>query len=192
MRKLVLYQHTSLDSYCATLDGNLGWVTYDKELQTYADEIVSTVGNPIYGRTTYEMMKSYWPGVLRDPSASEHDKKHAQWLENVQKYVISKTLDDGDWSNTTVIRDNIPKAIQKLKEEEGRDLVIFGSPTLAHLLMREGLIDELQLTVSPIVLGKGKPVFVDAKIPLVLLRYQVLSSGVLGLHYKVVPKRTTR
>lgn len=185
MKKLVLFQHISLDGFCATLDGDLSWISYDKELQKYADEIVNTVGNPVYGRTTYEMMKGYWPEVLNNPLASKHDKKHAQWLENIEKFVVSKTLADGDWNNTTVIRDNIVEAIKKLKKGEGKDLVIFGSPTLSHFLMKEGLIDEFQFTVSPIILGNGKPVFVNRKISLKLLSSRVLNSGVLGLHYKI-------
>ena len=147
--------HMSLDGYCATKDGGLEWVPYNSELEKYAEKIVASVGSPMYGRNTFEMMK-YFRTVLNNPSASKHDRAHAEWIEKIEKIVFSTTLISEDWNNTTIISGNILEEVTKLKELEGKDLVIFGSPTLATSLMELGLIDEFQFTISPVVLGEGK------------------------------------
>ncbi len=188
MRKIVLFLHQSLDGYCATLDGGLDWIPYTEDLQNYAERIVQTVGSPIYGRVTYELMKSYWPSVLNDQTASKHDREHAAWIENIEKIVFSTTLIKEDWHNTRVIGGNVEGEVKKLKEEEGKDLVIFGSPTLARSLMEMNLIDEFQFTVSPVILGKGLTFIrdIENRVGLGLISSESLNGGVMALHYKVV------
>ncbi|SKA18270.1 dihydrofolate reductase family protein [Sediminibacterium ginsengisoli] len=185
MRKLVLFMHISLDGFAADINKGLGWISYDSELQQYADAIVATVGSPVYGRNTYELMAGYWPTVLNDPKASAHDKAHAQWVENAPKIVLSRTMKKADWNNTIVINDHISEEINKLKQQPGKDLVIFGSPGLAHSLMELDLIDEYQLTLNPVLLGNGIPVYqhIQNKTDLKLVKATPLKSGVIGLHY---------
>ena|SRR3990172_3192954 len=189
MRKLVLFMHTSLDGCVAGPNGELDWIPYDRELEIYAEGIVNTVGSPMYGRVTYEMMKSYWPTVLKDSSASKHDMDHAQWLENVEKIVFSKTLKKADWNNTRVISGNIAEEVSRLKKQQGKPVVIFGSPTLAHTCMGLDLIDEYQLTVSPVILGSGKALFKEIKnrTNLKLINAKTFNSGVVGFHYERKP-----
>jgi dihydrofolate reductase len=177
--------HMSLDGFAATSSHGLDFLTYDQELQQYADELVKTVGSPVYGRTTYQLMEGYWPNVLTAPDATPHEREHAQWVENVPKIVFSKTLPEATWNNTRLIKDNVAGEIQKLKQEPGKDLVIFGSPGLATTLMNLGLIDEYKLTVHPIILGSGISVFTDntTKNTLKLVDSKTLKSGVLTLHY---------
>ncbi len=186
MRKVVLFMHLTLDGFAAGPNGELDWISYDEELEKYAEGIVRTVGAPLYGRVTYQMMESYWPTVLKDKSASKHDMDHAQWLENVEKIVFSKTLKEVEWNNTTLIKDDIAKEVAKLKKQPGKDLVIFGSPTLAHTFMELGLIDEYRLTVNPIVLGSGMPLFKSGSdtIKLKLLDTKTFKTGIIGLHYQ--------
>ena len=188
MRKLVLFMHVSLDGFAADPDRGLRFLSYDKELQDYADEVIKTVGSPVYGRTTYQLMESYWPDFLKNPDAEGRDLEHAQWVENVPKIVFSRTLNEVTWNNTQLIKDNIAEQVTKLKEQPGKDLVIFGSPGLAASLMNLGLIDEYKLTVHPIILGNGISVFTDnnTKNTLKLLDSKTLKSGVLTLHYTTV------
>lgn len=188
MRNLVLFLHLSLDGFSATEDGALSWIPYNEALQKYAAKVVATVGVPVYGRVTYEMMKGYWPAVLKDESASKQDREHAEWLEGVEKIVVSTTLPEQDWNNTRVIRENVVEELTKLKQQAGKDLVIFGSITLANSLIESGVIDEFQFTVSPVLLGKGKTFIrnIENKIPLELLSSETVEGGVLGLHYKVI------
>ena len=185
MRKLVLFMHVSLDGFAADEDKGLGWISYDSELQQYADGIVATVGSPVYGRGTYELMAGYWPGVLNNPDASEHSKAHAQWVDKVTKIVFSRTMEKAGWNNTIVINNNITEEINKLKQQPGKDLVIFGSPGLAHSLMEFDLIDEYQLTLNPVLLGSGIPAYenIKNKTNLKLVKATPLKSGVVGLHY---------
>jgi dihydrofolate reductase len=186
MRNVVVFMHISLDGFAAGPNGELDWMSYDEELEKYAEGIVSTVGTALYGRVTYQMMESYWPTVPADPSSTKHALEHAEWVENIDKVVFSKTLDEVHWNNTTLIKDNIADEVSKLKQQPGKDLVIFGSPGLARSLMQQGLIDEYRLTVNPVVLGSGASLFSDItnKIKLKLLESKTLASGVVALHYQ--------
>jgi len=188
MRRLVLFMHVSLDGFAADPNHGLDFLSYDKELEQYADELVKTVGSPVYGRTTYQLMESYWPTVLKKPNADKHALEHARWVENVPKIVFSKTLTEVTWNNTRLIKDNIAEEVKNLKQQPGKDLVIFGSPGLAASLMNLGLIDEYRLTVHPVILGSGISVFTNntAKSTLKLLDSKTLKSGVLTLHYTTV------
>jgi len=185
MRKLVLFAHMSLDGFAGDVNGGLNFLTYDAELQNYAAELVKTVGAPVYGKTTYQLMAGYWPTVLNDPNADKHALEHAQWVQDIPKVVFSTTLDTADWNNTTLIKDNVVEAVNKLKQQPGKDLVIFGSPGLAKSFMKLGLIDEYKLTVHPIILGNGNSLF-DTSIntsKLKLLETKTLASGVITVHY---------
>jgi dihydrofolate reductase len=92
MRKLVLFMHVSLDGFAADANNGLGWISYDGELQAYADALIATVGSPVYGRVTYELMAGYWPGVLNDPNEDERSRAHAKWVDQVPKIVFSRTM----------------------------------------------------------------------------------------------------
>ncbi|WP_138476993.1 dihydrofolate reductase family protein [Dyadobacter bucti] len=188
MRKVVLFAHMSLDGFAGDVNGGLGFLTYDQELQQYADEVVKTVGAPLYGKSTYHLMEGYWPTILNKPGADQHSLQHAQWVQDIPKVVFSTTLVTADWNNTTLVKDNVAEAVRKLKEEPGKDLVIFGSPGLAKSFMNLGLIDECKLTLHPVLLGNGISLFDGnmAKRPLKLLESKTLRSGVVTLHYEVV------
>ena len=187
MRKIVLFLHQSLDGYCATTEGGLEWIPYNEAFERYAERLVKTVGSPMFGRVTYELMKNYWPAALNDASASKHDREHAQWLDQVEKIVFSTTLGKEEWNNTTVISGDVEEAIKKLKEKDGKDLVIFGSPTLARSLMNMNLIDEFQFTVSPVILGGGMTFMrsIDRRVNLELLSSEQIEGGIVTLHYRV-------
>ncbi|GBG08193.1 dihydrofolate reductase [Paenibacillus agaridevorans] len=187
MRKLVLFMHVSLDGYASDSKGGLDWIPYNEELEKYAEEIVAEVGAPVYGRTTYRMMESYWPTMLDNPSASKHDMEHAKWLQDVKKIVISGTMDKVEWNNTMLIKDNIAEEIKVLKEQPGKNLVIFGSPGAAKTLLKLGLIDEFLLTICPVVLGGGQSVFDgdSEKIRLKLLSSRTFKSGIIATRYEL-------
>lgn len=186
MRNVVLFMHTSLDGFVSGPGGALNWIPYNEELEKYAAGIVNTVGSSLYGRTTYEMMRGYWPTMLNNPSASKYEMNHAQWVENIEKIVFSTTMKTVDWNNTRLISGNIAEEVAALKNQPGKDLVVFGSPSLAHTFIDMDLIDEYQLTISPVILGSGVPLFTGSKekIELKLVSSQILSSGVVGVHYK--------
>lgn len=185
MRKLVLFMHLSLDGYAADLNHGLTFLSYDGELMRYAGELMKTVGTPVYGRTTYELMAGYWPAELSNPDADEHSVAHARWLENVPKVVVSTTMKEASWNNTRLIGSDVEEAFRDLKQESGGDLVIFGSPRLSSSLLKLGLIDEYKLTIHPVILGSGLSMFQgnDSFHKLKLVTSSVLSSGVITAHY---------
>lgn len=188
MRKVVLLMHVSLDGYVADANGGLDWMSYDNEMAEYAEEVVATVGVALYGRTTYQLMEGYWPTVLENPSASEHSLNHARWVQDIPKIVFSKSLDKVTWNNTRLIKDNIAEEVRKLKQEPGKDLVIFGSPGLVKTFLELDLIDEYRLTLQPFVLGDGIPLARDVKkkSDLKLVSSGQFKSGVIKLHYSTI------
>lgn len=184
MRNLVAFCHLSLDGIAAIPNGNLEWVSYDEELEKWAESIVKATDTAVYGRVTYELMK-YWQTVPSNPHATQHELEHARWIENVEKVVFSESMIESDWNNTRVVKGNAKETILELKQKPGENITIFGSPTLTKLLIKLGLVDEYRFSVSPIVLGTGKSLFneVTDSIKLKLVEEKTLKSGVVTLHY---------
>lgn len=190
MRKLVLFLHASLDGFVEGPKGkmDIGWVSYDADLEKYAKEILSTADTVIWGRGTYQMMYGYWPSVPSNPSASQHERDHAEWIDKTAKIVFSTTLDKAEWNNSRLVKEGIEEEIKRLKQQPGKDMVILGSPRLAHYLMQLDLIDEYKITVSPVLIGSGLPLFqgVQEKIKLKLIENKTFDSGAIGLAYQTV------
>jgi dihydrofolate reductase len=185
MRKIIVFCHLSLDGIAAIPSGSLDWISYDKDLEGWAEPIVKSTDTAIYGRVTYELMK-YWRTVPSKPNASPHELEHAHWIEGVEKIVFSKSKMVPDWNNTRVISENTEEEILKLKQKPGKNITIFGSPTLANSLIKLGLVDEYHLSISPIVLGDGKFLFKEVKdaIKLMLIEEKTFKSGAVTLHYR--------
>ncbi|MEO8664500.1 MAG: dihydrofolate reductase family protein [Ignavibacteria bacterium] len=188
MRKVILLMHVSLDGFVAGPNGEMDWIIVNEEMYEGVNKILEDVDTPIYGRVTYGMMESYWPTIPSNPSSSALERKHAEWVEKVHKIVFSRTLDKVEWNNTRLIKENISEEMAKLKQKEGKNMMIFGSPGLSHTFMSLGLIDEYRLNINPVILGEGIPLFknIDGKINLRLLESEQLKSGVVGLHYESV------
>lgn len=186
MRKIVLFMHTSLDGYTTDANGGMGWIHVDEEIFDYAADRTNNSDTALYGRVTYEMMESYWPTAADKPNASRHDKEHAAWYKTVNKVILSKTIQAKGLKNTTIISDDIEKNIKNLKQKEGKEIIIFGSPSAAHSLMQYDLIDDYWLFVNPVLLGNGIPVFknISGIRKLKLIASHAFSSGVVCLHYE--------
>lgn len=187
MRKLVIFCHLSLDGIAAIPSGQLDWIAYDPELEKFVEPIVAATDTALYGRVTFELMK-YWRTVSSKPDASKHELDHAQWIEKVEKVVISEPDLVIDWNNTKVISENIKEEVLKLKNQPGGNITVFGSPTVANTLIKLGLADEYWLTVSPVILGEGKHLFQEVKgvTKLKLLEETTFASGAIAFHYATV------
>mgnify|MGYP001571321900 CR=1 FL=1 len=137
------------------------------------------------------MMESYWPTAADQLTASKHDIEHSKWYSNVQKIVLSKTMNEEGLTNTKVISENLTHSINKIKQQAGTEILLFGSPTATHSLIQQDLIDGYWLFVNPIILGEGIPLFVDIKekINLKLLSIQQFNCGVTALNYIVDRKQ---
>ena len=185
MRKIVYFMHTSLDGFVAGSKGEMDWINIDNEMFDYALQRTNEADIALYGRVTYEMMESYWPTAGDQPNASKH-VEHSAWYNNVEKVIVSMSMRDLKLAKTKVISDNIIAEIKKLKSEIGKDILMFGSPSVGYLLTEENLIDDYWLLVNPILLGQGIPLFKNFKnrLKLKLLSSKSFSSGVICLHYE--------
>jgi len=187
MRKIIAFSHLSLDGFAASSDGNLGWVSYDSDLEKWAEGIVKATDTAVYGRVTYELMK-YWQTVPANPESTQHELEHARWIEAVEKIVVSKSMKVSDWNKTKIVNDDLFEVFSKMKDHQGGNITIFGSPTLTNTLIKLGLVDEYQLSINPVILGSGKSIFtgVQKSIKLKLLEKQSWKSGATALHYAAI------
>ncbi len=127
----------------------------------------------VFGRITYELMASFWP----TPFAIKQFPTVAEGMNNLPKVAFSRTLDKASWSNTRLVRSGMAAEIRKMKNEPGRDMVILGSGSIVSQLTQEGLIDEFQIVMNPIVLGKGRTMFDAVKEKLTLRRTKSRTFG---------------
>src|ERR1700712_1711162 len=186
MRNLIFFMHASLDGFVAGFNGEMDWINVDDAMFDFVATMTDKADTALYGRVTYEMMQSYWPTAGEQPNASKHDKEHSAWYNTVSKIVLSKTISEKGLDNTVVISDQLADNINKIKKQEGKNILIFGSPTASHSLMSHGLVDEFWLFVNPVLLGQGMPLFkgVTEITKLKLIETKTFSCGVIALHYE--------
>jgi len=185
MRKLVVFNHVSLDGYFVDSTGSMSWAkagTKDAEWNAFVAENAKGDSPLLFGRVTYELMASFWP----TPMADQHDPVVAERMNKLPKVVFSKTLDKASWSNTRLVKGDMVAEIRKMKKEPGEDMVILGSGSIVSQLAQEGLIDAYQVVVNPIVLGKGRTMFdgVKEKLNLKLTKTRVFGNGNVFLCYE--------
>jgi dihydrofolate reductase len=185
MRKIVSSIIMSLDNFTANTAGDLSMFKVDEEFFVMSEAFTDAADTALYGKGTYAIMQAYWPTAGDAPDASSHDKQHSKWYSHVNKYVLSTTLKNSDAPNTTIIRENVVEELKKLKQQEGKNIQIFGSPGVVRSLTQEGLIDEYWIFVYPVIIGNGIPLFKDIKqqIDLTLVSSKILKSGAVALHY---------
>ncbi|MCI0712102.1 MAG: dihydrofolate reductase family protein [Chloroflexi bacterium] len=177
MRKLVVFNLVTLDGYFAGPDGEIDWHDPDVGFDSF-----NAVDMIVFGRVTYELMSSYWP----TPDAIADYPEVAERMNNLPKLVFSRTLESVEWNNSRLAMGDIGEEISDLKQQSGKDMVIFGSGSLVASLTRLGLIDKYQLIVHPVVLGRGKPHFppLEDALNLRLLETRAFGSGNVLLRYE--------
>ncbi|MCX6151219.1 MAG: dihydrofolate reductase family protein [Ignavibacteriales bacterium] len=187
MRKIILSMHTSLDGFVGGKNGELDWIKFNDEMFDLVGKFSDEADAALYGRVTYQMMENYWPTAADKPAPTKHEIEHSNWYNKVTKIVLSRSMQGKHLSNTIFISENIPNEINKLKQQKGKDILIFGSPTAVHHLMQFNLIDDFWLFLNPIILGQGIPLFagIKDKIKLKLLTTKEFSCGVTGLNYTI-------
>jgi len=181
--KLIYSAITSLDGYVADEKGNFDWSAPDEEVHSFVNELERPVGTYLYGRRMYEVM-AYWEtaGAAGDLPPFELD--FAKIWQAADKIVYSKMLETASSARTRIERDFDPEAVRQLKASAGRDITV-GGPDLAGQAIRAGLVDELQLFVTPIVVGGGKHSLPDdVRLKLELLDERRFGNGVVYLHYR--------
>lgn len=185
MRKLILSDHISLDGFVAGPNREMDWIFVDGELFGYIKKLTDQADTAMYGRVTYDMMAEYWPTAAEQEGASEHDIEHSRWYNRVNKVVISHTMAGQDDDEVQIIGHDLVNEVRRLKQQPGKNILMFGSPSAAQALMAHGLIDEYWLFLNPILLREGIPLFTNSghQENLKLIESHVFSSGVIELHY---------
>jgi dihydrofolate reductase len=192
MRRLIVSNLMSLDGFVSGPNGELDWFVKEDfmintEFGGYARELIKSVGTILLGRRTYEEFVSYWP------EATDNEPVITERMNNVPKVVFSRmltTVNWGKWGNIRLVRENASEEVARLKQEPGKDLVIYGSATLVSTLMKADLIDEYQIFLQPVVLGTGRPEFVglNERYQLELMEAKKFKSGAVALFYKPARK----
>jgi dihydrofolate reductase len=177
MRKLIAWDMITLDGFFeGPAPGQIDWFLFDEELEKYILDTQKDADTLLFGRVTYEMMAAYWPTA---------EGQIADFMNSVPKVVFSRNLEQADWNNTRLVKDNVFEEVSKLKQEPGGDIFIFGSADFTSTLMQHGLIDEFRFGINPVVLGAGVPFFKGnvENLKLRLLEAKPLKSGLVILHY---------
>src|SRR5258708_18834980 len=183
MPKLVVYNAMSLDGYFTDANGDMSWAhKRDPEWQAFGSENASGGGQVLFGRVTYELMASFWP----TPLAAQSNPVVVERMNNLRKFVFSRTMDQASWNNTTLLKGGLASEVRKLKQQDGPNIVIMGSGSIVAQLADAGLIDEYQIALNPLVVGRGRTLFegVKRKLPLKLARSRTSDNGNVMLFYE--------
>ena len=177
-RKLILDLAVSLDGFIEGPKGETDWCIMDPDMKF--NDFLKGIDIIFYGRKSYDIWGEYIPGN----NASDTEKEMWDLVHSKKKYVFSKTLQTTD-KNVIIIKNNIPEEVNKLKNQAGKDIWLYGGASLVKNFMDLGLVDEFRLSVHPIILGTGKPLFTDIKKRhnLKLTGVREFSSGVVQLCY---------
>jgi class 3 adenylate cyclase/dihydrofolate reductase len=188
MRRLIASEFVTLDGVMEApgheehSDGKNAWALQlaSEDMQKYSIEQLSAVDALLLGRVTYQIFAAFWP-------STPGDEGFANRMNSLPKYVVSTTLKEAEWNNSTIISGNIAEEVSKLKQQPGGDILIYGSADLVHTLMKHDLIDEYRLMVHPVVLGSGKRLFRDDSdtTHMRLADSRSFSSGVVLLSYQL-------
>ena len=184
MRKLIVFNQVSLDGYIADARGDMRWAhKSDPEWNAFAAENAGGNGVLLFGRVTYDLMAAYWP----TPAALTNAPAVAEGMNRMQKVVFSRKMKRAMWQNTTLVTRDIAGTVRKMKNDSGPGIVILGSASIVSQLTQAGLIDEYQMVVNPIVLGKGKTMFegLKDKVPLKLTKTRPFKNGNVVLWYEL-------
>ncbi len=185
MRKLAVFNHVTLDGYFADASGEMSWAhnaTEDPEFNSFVADNARGGGELLFGRVTYELMTRYWP----TPAAHRNDPVVAAGINRMRKVVFSRTLNRADWNNTTVVKGELAAEVRKMKDDAGPDMCILGSGSIVAQLAAAGLIDEYQMMLNPLALGKGRTMFdgIKDRLTLKLTKTRAFANGNMFLSYE--------
>ncbi|HEX6224986.1 MAG TPA: dihydrofolate reductase family protein [Chryseolinea sp.] len=179
MGKLVAAINMTLDGFCDHTAVNA-----DDEMHDYYTELLRSAGAVLYGRVTYQLMESYWPSVVTNPTGNRSTDEFASAIQDVSKIVFSRTLKGVSWHNAKLAAKGLEQEASDLKRQLDKD-VFLGSPSLIAALTELDIIDEYQLNIHPVIAGSGLPLFkgISRKIELKHIRSKTLRGLGAVIHY---------
>lgn len=184
MRKLKLQMQVTVDGFVAGPNGEMDWMTFnwDDELKNYVNEITAPVDCILLGRNLAQGFIPAWVSRLADPEMAAFARK----MVETPKIVFSKTLETVEWENTKLAQGVSAQEISQLKAQSGQDIIVYGGGSFVSSLIKDGLIDEFNLFVNPVALGKGMAIFSDLedKLRLTLVKSKAFDCGIVLLCYE--------
>jgi dihydrofolate reductase len=181
MRKVIAAMNMTLDGFCDHTAG-----IPDEELHQHYSELLDNAGVILYGRTTYQLMQ-FWQTLLKNPSGEKSRDKFAVVIDKIPKIVFSHTLKNTEWDSAKLSNQPIEEKVSELNQQSGKDILV-GSRSLIIQAMNLNLIDELQICIHPVVIGKGLPLFdkINDRTIFKLLKTKTFDSGAIVLYYEPV------
>ncbi|MDQ3362482.1 MAG: dihydrofolate reductase family protein [Actinomycetota bacterium] len=179
MRKVVVSEFVSLDGVMEDPSWTFQFPSEDRD--QYKFDELAAADALLLGRKTYEGFAAAWPQM------EEQTGEYGAWMNGYPKYVVSTTLEESlEWNNSTLIEGNVAEEVSRLKEQDGKDILVFGSAALVNTLVEQDLVDEYRLMVFPVVVGSGKRLFADGidKKVLMLVETKTFGSGAIVLTYR--------
>jgi dihydrofolate reductase len=181
MRKLIFAINITLDGCCDHTKQSV-----DEEKLEYFTHLTREADLQVFGRKTYQLMVPYWPEVLKNQSETKADTEFARAFDSVNKIVFSRTLDSAEDKNTRIVRTNLRDEILKLKQEQGKNILV-GGVDIPSQLIQLGLVDEYRFVVGPVIAGEGRRLLEGVSLPdklqLKLVESKLFKSGCVALHY---------
>jgi dihydrofolate reductase len=189
LRKLKLQVQMSVDGYIAGPNGEMDWLVWnwDDKLKEYVNELTESVDSILLGRKMTEGFISYWSDVMTKPDDPGY--AFAKKMIETPKVVFTKTLNKSDWVNTEIATGDLTNEINKLKRQNGKDIIVYGGASFDSSLIKAGLIDEFHFFVNPVAIGNGMTIFKDLNgmQKFTLVKSIAFECGIVLLHYE--PKR---
>lgn len=188
MRKLKLQVQMSVDGFVAGPNGELDWMTFsnskDDKLSEYVNALTDSSDTILLGRKVTDGFVNYWTSVLDNPESPEYS--FARKMVDTPKVVFSKTVKESNWANTTVANGDLVEEVEKLKQKDGKDIIVYGGATFVSNLIKENLIDEFHLSINPTVIGRGLTIFgnLEDRLKLKLVQSNTFSNGKVVNHYE--------
>lgn len=189
MRKLKLQVQMTVDGYIGGLNGEMDFMVWDwdDELKHYVDDLMEPVDCIILGRKLAEGFIPHWATVAANPDDPEFTA--GKRFTDTPKVVFTKTLNNSDWDHTILAKGNLVDAVTSLKNQDGKDIIVYGGATFVSALIKHGLIDEFHLFINPTAIGNGMPIFKELGRTqnLTLIKSTSFDCGIVVLNYE--PKR---
>ena len=186
--------NVTLDGFMSGPNCELDWhfKSWTKEMGDALCKHLSQADTILLGMVTFTAMAKYWPLKVADPACRGEDFAFANMMNSYEKIVFSKTINSTEWNNSKVTTKNPEDEIKALKTVPGKNIIVYGSGKLVDALIKTGSVDEYQLWLHPVVLGKGKSLFKpiankdENRLEFTLINTERFSSGVVLLHYQTI------
>lgn len=185
MRKLKLQMQQTVNGYVAGPNGELDWMTWNwsDDIKQCVTDITDSIDTILLGRKMTDGFITHWDAAAKNPD--DPSREFAQKMVNAHKVVFTKTLERSEWENTVLAKGDIAEEVNKLKAQDGKDIIVYGGAGFVSSLIKEKLIDELYLFVNPAAIAAGLTIFgeVGGQLNLKLNESKTFDCGIVLLNY---------